>query len=208
MNVSVSILGAGEFAATRSEEADGVSYPHDLAAIEADTPEAVATAWESIAVDRPEQRGALASQIDIAFGGLAMLGECPLWSAKTGTLLWIDTDGHTLNRFDPDTGKNAARGMPDVVGMIAERKDGTLLVAIRCDLATVNDDGEVKRFATAPHEPTGFRLNDGRLDDQGRLWVGLMSNDLEPGTDFLYRYDPDGSWHVMDDGFTLINGLD
>jgi len=94
-----------------------------------------------------------------------------------------------------------------MVGMIAERENGTLLVAIGCDLATVGDDGEVKRFASVPHEPTGFRLNDGRLDDRGRLWVGLMSNDLEAGTGILYRYDPDGSWQVMDDGFTLINGL-
>jgi len=198
----------GQFAATRSEEADGVSYPRDLAAIEADTPEALATAWDCIAPYRPEQRGTLASKSEVAFASMAVLGECPLWSTRTDRLLWIDTDGRTLNRFDPDTGRNVALGMPDVVGMIAERENGTLLVAIGCDLATVSDDGEVKRFAILPHEPTGFRLNDGRLDDQGRLWVGLMSNDLEAGTGILYRYDPDGSWHVMDDGFTLINGLD
>lgn len=35
-----------------------------------------------------------------------------------------------------------------------------------------------------------------------------MDKALHPGSGILYRYDPDGTWHVMDQGFTLINGLD
>lgn len=204
------VMGAanGQFAATKAQEADDVSYPRDLAAVEAATPEAVATAWKRIAIDAPERRSVQADRVSPAFAGMAVLGECPLWSLRTGKLLWVDTIGRTLNRFDPDTGRNTTIGMSDVVGMVAERPDGTVLVAIGCDLATVNDDGEVKCFATAPLGQSGIRLNDGRLDDQGRLWIGLMSNDLTAGTGILYRYDPDGSWHVMDDGFTLINGLD
>lgn len=198
----------GQFVATRAQDASSVSYPRDLAAINAATPEDVAACWSRIAIDAPEQRGDPVSGVAAAFLGMAVLGECPLWSESTGNLLWVDTEGRTLNRFDPVTGRNATTGMPDAVGMIAEHKDGTLLAALGCDLAIVGDDGALRRYATAPHDGPDYRLNDGRLDDQGRLWIGLMSKDLQAGSGILYRLDPDGNWHVMDDGFTLINGLD
>ncbi|MFI5408049.1 SDR family NAD(P)-dependent oxidoreductase [Kaistia sp. UC242_56] len=198
----------GQFVATRAREASGVSYPRDLAAIAADTPEEMAAAWDRIAVSAPEARAPASGHVSVAFAGLPILGECPLWSERHGQLLWVDTEGRTLNRFDPATERNEAIGMSDPIGMVAEHTDGTLIVALGCDLATVGDDGNVRRIATAPHGQEGFRLNDGRLDTEGRLWIGLMDGALGHGTGILYRYDPDGSWHVMDDGFTLVNGLD
>jgi sugar lactone lactonase YvrE len=38
---------------------------------------------------------------------------------------------------------------------------------------------------------------------QGRFWVGMLGNDNNP----LYRIDPDGSIHQMDDGILLSNGI-
>lgn len=198
----------GQFVATKAQEAAGVSYPRDLAAISADTPEGVADAWGHIAIGAREARAPASGSVSVAFAGMAVLGESPLWSERRGRLLWVDTEARTLNLFDPATGRNQAFGMPDVIGMVAERADGALVVALGCDLATVGDDGEVHRIATAPHGGNGFRLNDGRFDAEGRLWIGLMENTLREGTGVLYRYDPDGTWHVMDDGFTLVNGLD
>jgi len=197
----------GQFVATRAQEAAGVSYPRDLAAPPATTPEDVAVAWHRIAVSAPEARTPAASGVSVAYDGMAVLAESPLWSERRGRLLWVDTEGRTVNQFDPATGRNKALGMPDVVGMVAERTDGTLVAALGCDLATIGDDGEICRFATAPDGQEGFRLNDGRFDDKGRLWIGLMDNALRPGTGILYRYDPDGTWHVMASGFALVNGL-
>lgn len=48
----------GRFVATKAQEASGVSYPRDLAAVSADTPEAVAAAWRRITVGVPEARPA------------------------------------------------------------------------------------------------------------------------------------------------------
>lgn len=198
----------GQFVATQAREAAGVDYPRDLASVAADTPEAVAAAWPRIAVSPPEARAPRTGEVSVALDSAASLGESPLWSERRDRLLWVDTEGRTLNRFDPATGRNEALGLPDVAGMVAERADGTLVVALGCDLATVGDDGEVRRFATAPGARAGFRLNDGRFDAEGRLWIGLMDGALGEGSGVLHRYDPDGSWHAMDEGFTLVNGLD
>lgn len=198
----------GQFVATQAREAVGVDYPRALASLSAETPEDVAAAWPRITVAEPEKRAHRTGAVSAALNSMAILGECPLWSERRGRLLWVDTEGRTLNRFDPATGRNETLGLPDVIGMVAERPDGTLVVALGCDLATVGDDGEVCRLATAPHARPGFRLNDGRFDAEGRLWIGLMDGALGAGSGILYRYDPDRSWHVMDEGFTLVNGLD
>jgi len=200
----------GQFVATRAREAEDVDYPRDLAGIAAETVEAVATAWSDIAVDLPEARKPASGQptVTTAFDSIATLGECPVWSDRKRCLFWVDAEARTLNRFDPTTGRSHALGMPDVVGMVAERDDGAVVVALGCDLATVDDDGTLRRLATAPDGGEAFRLNDGRYDAEGRLWIGLMHKELQQGSGVLYRYDPDGSWHVMDRGFTLINGLD
>lgn len=78
-----------------------------------------------------------------------------------------------------------------------------------------------------------MRLNDGAVDAKGRLWGGEMDigivyttiaelNELrekhnivhfdssrfpEKGTGRMWRYDPDGQLHHMDDGFLCFNGV-
>ncbi|MFC4257297.1 SDR family NAD(P)-dependent oxidoreductase [Altererythrobacter xixiisoli] len=49
----------GQFIATRAQEADGVSYPRDLAAAELHTPEDMAREWERVFVTAPERRASL-----------------------------------------------------------------------------------------------------------------------------------------------------
>lgn len=198
----------GQFGAIKAREATGVSYPRDLSAVPAETPEEVAAAWDRIAPDDAQPCAASDMAVSVALPSMATLGESPQWSERRRRLLWIDTERRTLNQFDPRTGRNETLGLPDVVGMVAERMDGVLVVALGCDLATIGDDGAVRRFATAPHGTNDHRLNDGRFDAEGRLWIGLMNNDLRPGSGVLYRHDPDGSWHVMAEGFALVNGLD
>lgn len=46
----------GQFIATKAQEAPGVAYPRDLAAIEAGSPEEVTGLWSRIAVEAPERR--------------------------------------------------------------------------------------------------------------------------------------------------------
>jgi sugar lactone lactonase YvrE len=198
----------GQFVATRASEAERVNYPRDLRAVAATSAEEVAARWPRIAIATREARAAAPGRVATALGIAATLGECPVWSARRRRLLWVDTVGRSLNLFDPVTGRNEAWSMPDDIGMVAERPDGALVAGLGCDLAVVRSQGQVERLSTAPGARPGLRLNDGRFDAAGRLWVGLMDEALGEGSGVLYRYDPDGSWHVMRKGYTLVNGLD
>jgi len=138
----------------------------------------------------------------------ATIGESPIWSAQRERLLWIDITGRKLHSYDPATGRNETLGVPDVVGALAEDSSGALTLGLGCDLARLTSDGEVERFARAPHADPNFRFNDGKYDSEGRLWTGLMNSEGRKGSGILYRHDPDGTWHVCDRGFDLPNGLE
>jgi sugar lactone lactonase YvrE len=51
------------------------------------------------------------------------------------------------------------------------------------------------------------RLNDGRVDAKGRLWIGTMDNALHRPNGSLYRIDPDGTCNTVMDGVIVSNGI-
>jgi len=145
--------------------------------------------------------------VSIAHASQAILGESPFWSRSRARLLWVDTLGSTLNTFDPATGQNIAEIMAGPIGFVIETATNDFIFGIGCHVVTKTRSGLLQTIATAPHAQAGYRLNDARLDSFGRLWVGLMDEALQEGSGYLYRLDPDGVWHIIDSGFTLVNGL-
>lgn len=144
----------------------------------------------------------------VALNCQPLLGESPLWSVSRDRLLWVDTLEGSLNSFNPHTGNNTVYSLPLPLGFIVETNEGQLLVGIGCDIERFDEkSGRRQRVATAPHAQKGYRLNDACLDVEGRLWVGLINEKLSQGSGYLYCLNIDGSWSIIDTGFTLINGL-
>lgn len=137
----------------------------------------------------------------------ARLGECPLWDETRQRLFWVDIYNHRVHQFDPATGEDRYFDTGDVVSAIALTGTQQLLLALRNHLALL--DLETEAMTPLVHidcaHPTETRLNDGKCDPQGRFWIGSCSN--LTGQAALYRYDPDGSLHLMEEGITISNGL-
>lgn len=150
----------------------------------------------------------VAPNIAVAVLAKATIGESPLWSARRERLLWIDIMGRQLHTYDPATGRDEVTELSAPAGLLAEESSGGIFLALEHGLARVGPDGEMERFACAPHADPAFRFNDGKFDPQGRLWTGLMNKEGKRGSGVLYRFDPDGTWHVADTGFDLPNGLE
>ncbi|WP_023849821.1 MULTISPECIES: SMP-30/gluconolactonase/LRE family protein [Roseobacteraceae] len=146
--------------------------------------------------------------IAVAVRAKATIGESPIWSARRERLLWIDIMGRQLHTYDPATGRDEVTELPTDAGLLAESPSGEIVLGLDCGLARLGDDGEIEHIASAPHADPAFRFNDGRFDPQGRLWAGLMNKEGKKGSGVLYRFDPDGTWHIADTGFDLPNGLE
>lgn len=140
----------------------------------------------------------------------AQLGETPLWDPRTSRLTWIDIEQPRLYVLDPATGKHSSTAHSGTyLGSQALTRSGRIMLARDLDLITCATDGsEITHFASTPDETMpDTRLNDGRVDAQGRLWIGTMDNALHRPIGGLYRVDPDGTMTRFYDDVIVANGI-
>lgn len=151
------------------------------------------------------------TSIDIVIDERARLGESPVWSGRDRVLFWIDIDSRVVHRTDPSTGQDETLQLDGRPGSIALTSDpDRLLVAIEHDLADIIwSTGELRRRAPLETGSPPTRMNDGRTDPVGRMWVGSMDDPSDSGgrAGFLYRVEPDRSHQIMESGVGVSNGL-
>ncbi|MBR9764060.1 MAG: SMP-30/gluconolactonase/LRE family protein [Rhodobacteraceae bacterium] len=140
----------------------------------------------------------------------AQLGETPLWDAARGVLWWIDIERPTLWRLDPASGETSALEQPGTyLGSLALTRSGRHMVARDLSLLLLDPDtGVTEPLSETPGEAMPHtRLNDGRVDVNGRLWIGTMDNGLKDGRGSLYRVDPDGTMEALFGDVIVANGI-
>lgn len=125
-----------------------------------------------------------------------VLGESPLWCDQTQSLLWIDIDQATLHRLHVasarrDSFRFAARSL----GALALRREpGSVVLALDAALYSFElGSGRLTLLAEIEPATSNTRLNDGRCDAQGRLWIGTMDNGLAAPIGSFYRVTADGT---------------
>src|SRR5579863_3051341 len=137
-----------------------------------------------------------------------VVGEVPVWSVAEEALYWIDVFKPAIHRWRAADGAVTSWTPPQKPGALALTEGGRLLVAGRSGLALyAPETGAFDVLARPEADRPGNMLNEGRCDRSGRFWVGSMDRRLEQASGRLHRLDPDGSCHVMDDGFWIPNGL-
>jgi sugar lactone lactonase YvrE len=118
----------------------------------------------------------------------ATLGEGAVWCDRTQALYWVDILAPALHRYDPASGKDRAWLMPEPVGTVALGPAGRVVVALASGLAWFDPETDrLDRFLPIEADRPNSRLNDGRCDHQGRLWVGSMSRGTPEPIGVLYR---------------------
>jgi sugar lactone lactonase YvrE len=135
------------------------------------------------------------TEIRRVVAGDDILGETPLWCDRTQALWWIDIDRARLQRFTPATGRHqiypiAAR----YLGSLALRESGGFVVARDLGLYTYDPGtGALDLIVQVEPPELDARLNDGRCDRRGRLWVGSMDNQLHRPVGSFHRIDATGA---------------
>lgn len=144
------------------------------------------------------------------------LGEGPLWDEAAQALWWVDIVGARVHRLDPSSGEVrqwAAGGHVSAAipceggGLMLARPDGLSRLSLATGLATP--------FARPDPDP-GNRSNECRVDPQGRLWLGTMSDNLAAdgsprplrgSTGGLFRVEADGRSAPVLEGIGIANTL-
>jgi len=153
----------------------------------------------------------------------AELGEGPFWHPGRQQLLWLDVLHGKVFCYDPAANTNAEHDFTELTEHITtvvpvQGSTSAVVVGTTEGMARFDLDEGVK--STEMHKTNGFlhgehvRMNDGKCDPQGRLWLGSISRtgpggaDLLDGGAALYVYDGwEGSPHRAVEGITVSNGL-
>jgi L-arabinonolactonase len=136
------------------------------------------------------------------------LGEGPLWDAEQERLYWIDSFDGRVFRATADGREIRCWDVPQKIGSMAIRKDGSgAVVSLERGFYLLDfNTGEVKFVIDPEPGKVNNRLNDGKVDKRGRFVAGSMDIKEEGPNGALYRLDPDFSLHKIDDGFIVSNG--
>ncbi|CAG9952756.1 unnamed protein product [Clonostachys rosea f. rosea IK726] len=161
-----------------------------------------------------------------------ILGEAPIYRDSDSSLHWVDClanppELHIL-KVDPDTGDALGRArilkLSDSVTVQFFRKDtpGSYICAYYQGVAFLDEEtGRLDILKEIiPTDDRGIRrFNDGGVDVKGRFWlaeIDIKAMSFGPNKlpesygapiGRLWRYDPDGTLHEMDNGFVCGNGL-
>jgi sugar lactone lactonase YvrE len=135
------------------------------------------------------------------------LGEGPLWDVAGQRLYWIDSYGRAIHSADAAGGDRKRWSVPEPIGSMALREKGGAVLALRdgfyaFDFAT----GEAARIAETQPGELRPRLNDGKVDRQGRFIAGSMDFQEQEPVGKLFRLDPDLSVHTLDTDIICSNG--
>lgn len=148
------------------------------------------------------------SRVECVVRGTDQLGETPLWCERERKLWWLDIERPRLQSFDPANGRHEVHPQRcTFLGSQALCEDGSHLLALDLELHRRSlPAGELSLLARV-EQGLDNRLNDGRVDARGRLWIGTMDNQLHRPSGALYRVDPDGAVHRMLEGVIVSNGI-
>ena len=152
---------------------------------------------------------ALIRTIPVADG----LGESILWDDRARQVLWTDMPGRRLHVHDPDSGATTQLSFDEDLCSFGLVENGERLVcAFTSGIALFDrSTGRRRWIYRLPHRQ-GIRLNDGRVDRQGRFWVGALVEDSadrlpEGVSGELYRVDATGRVTSHLDGIRIANSL-
>jgi len=134
-------------------------------------------------------------------------GEGPIY--WDNHLLYVDIEGHSLIRLNPETQKEEI--------WVMEERIGTVVPTLNEDLICAGDSG-IYRFDPSNNQKTNLadpeakkrpdnRFNDGKCDPSGRFWAGTISTVKKEGDANLYQLDQSGLLTLQVSGVTNSNGI-
>jgi sugar lactone lactonase YvrE len=144
-------------------------------------------------------------QAELLFDAKGKLSESPQWSSAEQALYWVDIENGLLHRLEWQQRSHESVSLPAPVTMVVPGPP--LLVTsgnqlLRFDWKT----RESQQIAALALDPDRMRFNDGKIDPQGRLWLGTMAIDEKSPIAGLYRLAGQTLQQVLAD-VRISNGI-
>lgn len=147
----------------------------------------------------------MSSAIEMIADVAAVVGEGPVWDGTSGTLYWTDIHSGRLFNYNPATNENRQIYQGINVGGLRLNQGGGLTLGTweGVMLWRSADDWTWLRHGSDHGED--LRFNDVTAGPDGSFYAGTYFEGNPIGR--LYRYFPDGSIDIIDEGIGCSNGM-
>lgn len=134
-------------------------------------------------------------------------GEGPVWWKDH--LLYVDIEGHCLNRLNPDNGEVTSWNVREAIGTVVPTIDGKFAYAGCSGFVLFDPRTNTKTPMGNPESALAgaVRFNDGKCDPAGRFWAGSISLKKQEGIANLYMLDRQRRLHFKLGNLTNSNGI-
>jgi sugar lactone lactonase YvrE len=139
----------------------------------------------------------------------AALGECPVWWERRGVMLALDIERCALHVIDLGSARCRTLPLPGRATALVPAGDDRFIAAIDDRLvALLLDDPELRIVGElARLDVTDRVFNDAKTDRAGRVWAGSRHCERLPAGGALWRYEPERGLVMVDQGYTVANGI-
>jgi sugar lactone lactonase YvrE len=138
------------------------------------------------------------------------LGETPIWEPAENALYWVDWGGLPTCRYEPFTGNFSTFPASVPVTSLARRASGGWVAIAQNGIYGWEPKTNQYNLIYGPSNPARPEIiyNDSAVDLHGRLLVGTLNIDNPSAPEgLLCRLDRDGSFHELDAGYAIPNGI-
>lgn len=146
-------------------------------------------------------------RIEVLVDCKTTLGEGPLWDVDEHRLYWIDSFDGRIFRCTAEGSEIRAWDAPQKIGSMALRKEGGAVLSLANGFHFLDfQTGEVQLIHNPEEGKSSNRLNDGKVDKQGRFIAGSMDTQEAGANGALYRLNPDLTVTKLEEGIIVSNG--
>jgi L-arabinonolactonase len=146
-------------------------------------------------------------KIEVFSEQVDLLGEGPLWDPQEERLYWIDSYGYTIHRADLRGTDRKSWSVPEPIGSMALRKHGGAIVSLRSGFYSYDlKSGEAQPISITQPDERRTRMNDGKVDRQGRFVAGSMDFEEAEPIGKLFQLGVDLTVTELDRGIICSNG--
>lgn len=148
-------------------------------------------------------------QAELLWDCRCRLGEGTVWNPADASLYFVDVLGREVLAFTPASGLQRRWAMPQRIGWLLPRRRGGWIAGFQSGVAALTLEPEVSiEWLHRLHaEDSTMRLNDAKVDAQGRLWFGSLNHRNEASPDGrFYRWSAGSAPVEVDSGYHVANG--
>jgi sugar lactone lactonase YvrE len=145
----------------------------------------------------------------LLYAAQCYLGEGPCWHPIRQSCFWVDIENQRLFEYQWAGGRPVQQWtFPYRVTLVVIDLRDRLLLGVEGGIIRFDPDtGESSWLLDLEKDKVKHRCNDGRVDRQGRLWVGTLHRDFIKGVAALYCIGEDLIPRRQISDVTISNGM-